>query len=102
MARYIDEELLIEKMTRLRGCSCYCSDGLIDEIEDIMSDLSTSDVAEREKIDNAIEEMDNINLNEYADNSYQIVNRCIEILKRNIGEQISEKKLNNILRLSLS
>ena len=40
----------------------------------------------REKINKSIEEMDNIDLNEYADNSYQIVEKCKEILKRNIGE----------------
>jgi len=44
MAEYIDENLLIEKMTRLRGCSCSYSDGIIDEVEDIMSDLPTTDV----------------------------------------------------------
>lgn len=54
MATYIDEDLLIEKMSRLRGCSCSYSDGIIDEIEDIMSDISTADVVEREKIDKAI------------------------------------------------
>ena len=35
----------------------------------------------RSKIDEAIEEMDSIDLNEYADNTYQLVNKCIEILK---------------------
>jgi hypothetical protein len=44
MAKYIDGELLIEKMTRLRGCSCSYSDGIIDEVEDIMSDLPNADV----------------------------------------------------------
>jgi hypothetical protein len=44
MAKYIDGELMIEKMTRLRGCSCSYSDGIIDEVEDIMSDLPTADV----------------------------------------------------------
>ena len=58
MATYIDEDLLIEKMSRLRGCSCSYSDGIIDEIEDIMSDISTADVVEREKIDKAIEEIE--------------------------------------------
>lgn len=43
-------------------------------------------VIKTSKIDKAIEEMDSIDLNEYADNSYQLVNKCIEILKRNIGE----------------
>lgn len=53
--------------------------------DDLMSE-PTADVVERSKIDKAIEEMNNIDLNEYADNSYQLVNKCIEILKRNIGE----------------
>lgn len=43
-------------------------------------------VIKTSKIDKAIEEMDSIDLNEYADNTYQLVNKCIEILKRNIGE----------------
>lgn len=37
-------------------------------------------------INKAIKEMDSIDLNEYADNAYQLVNKCIEILKRNIGD----------------
>lgn len=50
MAKHINEDLLIEKMSRLRGCSCSYSDGIIDEIEDIMSDIPTTDVVEREKL----------------------------------------------------
>lgn len=41
---------------------------------------------ELSKIDKAIEEINNIDLNEYADNLYQLVNKCIDIIKRNIGE----------------
>ena len=60
MARYIDEELLIEKMTRLRGCSCSYSDGIIDEVEDIMSDLPTADVIPLDKVKQARRELDKL------------------------------------------
>lgn len=86
MAEHIDGELLIEKMTRLRGCSCSYSDGIIDEVEDIMSDLPTADVIEREKIDKAIAEI------EQAICSYGFcfvsrgMNLALDILKKNIGE----------------
>ena len=72
-------------MSRLRGCSCSYSDGIIDEIEDIMSDISTADVIEREKIDKAIEVISNIEqLAQYT--CGDIKRMCVEILKRNIGE----------------
>lgn len=34
---YFDK--LIEKIQKLRGCSCECSDGIIDDVEDIIEDL---------------------------------------------------------------
>lgn len=106
MAEYIDGELLIEKMTKLRGCSCSYSDGIIDEVEDIMFDLPTADVVEREKIDKAIKEIeqtlyvDSLIFGELidfkdgkisADDVIEEFNRVtrkevLEILKRNIEE----------------
>lgn len=83
MAEYIDKKYLDRKfqidMMALRG-------GTIFDTKEIIDSLPTADVIERAKIDKAIEEMDSIDLNEYADNTYQLVNKCIEILKRNIGE----------------
>lgn len=86
MAGYIDEELLIEKMTRLRGCSCSYSDEIIDEVEDIISDISTEDVIEKAKVDKAIEEI--MEYVKYCDENLQapLISRAIYILKRNIGE----------------
>ena len=93
MAEYIDTNLLIEKMSRLRGCSCSYSDGIIDEIEDIMSDIPTANVVEREKIDKAIEEIkgqfyvllkDETTVEELWWNN--ALEKTLEILKRNIEE----------------
>ena len=47
--------------------------------------IKSIDVIQKEKIDKAIEEMNNIDLNKFADNTYQLVNECINILKSNIG-----------------
>ena len=88
MAEYIDTNLLIEKMSRLRGCSCSYSDGIIDEIEDIMSDISPANVVERSKVDKAIEEIKEQSYLSYDDNPRRVLDEeCVlEILKRNIGE----------------
>lgn len=51
--------------------------------------IPTADVVEREKIDKAIEEIENINqLAQYTRGD--IKRMCIEILKRNIGESREE------------
>ena len=34
----------IEEIQKLRGCSCSCSDGIIDGVEDILDKLIESDV----------------------------------------------------------
>ena len=34
----------IEEIQKLRGCSCSCSDGIIDDVEDILDKLIESDV----------------------------------------------------------
>ena len=47
----------------------------VTHLEDIINNLCS-------KINKAIEEMNNIDLNEYADNSYQLVEKCKEILKK--------------------
>ena len=37
-------EKVIEEIQKLRGCSCNCSDGIIDDVEDILDKLIESDV----------------------------------------------------------
>ena len=34
----------IEEIQKLRGCSCCCSDGIIDDVEDILDKLIESEV----------------------------------------------------------
>jgi hypothetical protein len=34
----------IEEIQKLRGCSCSCSDGIIDDVEDILDKLIESEV----------------------------------------------------------
>ena len=36
----------IEEIQKLRGCSCSCSDGIIDDVEDILDELIESEVDE--------------------------------------------------------
>lgn len=36
----------IEEIQKLRGCSCSCSDGIIDDVEDILDKLIESEVDE--------------------------------------------------------
>ena len=36
----------IEEMQKLRGCSCSCSDGIIDDVEDILDKLIESEEEE--------------------------------------------------------
>ena len=90
MAEYIDRDLIEwygcdfeEPSCENRDCSgcshAECSHTQVMQIPPV-------DVIERDKVNKAIKEMNNIDLNEYADNTYQLVNECIEILKRNIGE----------------
>ena len=33
----------IEEIQKLRGCSCSCSDGIIDDVEDILDELIESE-----------------------------------------------------------
>lgn len=105
MGRCVNEELLIEKMTRLRGCSCSYSDGIIDEIEDIMSDLPTADVIPLAKVKQAreqiIDEKDfaysdfdmykeevlNVESDELPDDDFRYgMERCLQILDKMIAE----------------
>ena len=37
-------EKAIEEIQKLRGCSCSCSDGIIDDVEDILDKLMESEV----------------------------------------------------------
>ena len=37
-------EKAIDEIQKLRGCSCSCSDGIIDDVEDILDKLIESDV----------------------------------------------------------
>lgn len=96
MAEYIDKQIILDKCQRLidverKQGSDVMNYGRerVNQTEVIMEYIeymTPANVIERSKIDKAIEEMDSIDLNEYADNTYQLVNECIEILKRNIGE----------------
>ena len=46
-ADVIDREKInkaIEEIQKLRGCSCSCSDGIIDDVEDILDKLIESEV----------------------------------------------------------
>ena len=36
-------EKAIEEIQKLRGCSCSCSDGIIDDVEDILYELIESE-----------------------------------------------------------
>ena len=36
----------IEEIQKLRGCSCSCSDGIIDDVEDILDKLIESEKSE--------------------------------------------------------
>ena len=36
-------EKAIEEIQKLRGCSCSCSDGIIDDVEDILDKLAKMD-----------------------------------------------------------
>ena len=47
MKEYIEREKInkaIEEIQKLRGCSCSCSDGIIDDVEDILDKLIESEV----------------------------------------------------------
>ena len=49
MKEYIDREKIkqaIEEIQKLRGCSCSCSDGIIDDVEDILDKLIESEKSE--------------------------------------------------------
>lgn len=39
-------EKAIEEIQKLRGCSCSCSDGIIDDVEDILDKLIESESEE--------------------------------------------------------
>lgn len=86
MKEYIDRNEFLKRLNVLYN--------VLDNLEKMiyssqlieLVDIPVADVIEREKIDKAIEEMGKIDLNEYADNTYQLVNKCIEILKRNVEE----------------
>ena len=39
-------EKAIEEIQKLRGCSCSCSDGIIDDVEDILDKLIESEKSE--------------------------------------------------------
>ena len=39
-------EQSIDEIQKLRGCSCSCSDGIIDDVEDILDNLIESEKEE--------------------------------------------------------
>lgn len=93
MAEYIDRNLI-------EWYGCDFEDGSCENLEcsacsrancshSQVMQIPTADVVEREKIDKAIEEIENINqLAQYTRGD--IKRMCIEILKRNIGESREE------------
>ena len=86
MAEYIDREKLIKD---LKESAKHQADSIREEsllLKDrlLVREQPTADVVERSKIDKAIEEM--INQEDLDGIDRQIVRHCIEILKRNIGE----------------
>ena len=63
--------------------------GLIHGVDNIVDNVPIEDVVEREKIDNAIEEMYNLASHKVKPISFDqevAIDMCIKILKRNIGE----------------
>jgi len=61
----------------------------IFDVKDIIDELPTADVVEREKIDKAIEEMERYSTSfEYANRHdlASVVNYCIGVIQRNTGE----------------
>lgn len=86
MKEYIDREEFLKRLNVLYNVLDNLEKMLYSSPLSELVDIPVADVIEREKIDKAIEEMGKIDLNEYADNTYQLVNKCIEILKRNVEE----------------
>lgn len=81
------EELLkLQDENQKLGAKVYSLSSQIISLEQDKIDLTNEIKGLKEGITKAREEMDNIDLNEYADNTYQLVNECIDILKRNTGE----------------
>ena len=88
MAEYIDRNLIKWYGCNFENASCEnrecsgCSHAECSHTQ--VMQIPTADVVERSKIDKAIEEM---KMEVYCDNGFsQGVQRAIEILKRNIGE----------------
>ena len=86
MGEYIDKKYLDRKfqidMMALRG-------GTIFDTKRIIDSLPTADVIERSKINEAIEEMERYSIGADYEGAKEIsktIDKCIEILKRNIGE----------------
>lgn len=44
MARYVDIEPVMKSIQQLRGCTCSCSDGIIDDVEMMMDMAPDADV----------------------------------------------------------
>lgn len=86
MKEYVDRNEFLKRFNVLYNVLDNLERMLYSDALVKLIDMPVADVIEREKIDKAIEEMSKIDLNEYADNTYQLVNKCIEILKRNVEE----------------
>jgi len=86
MAEYIDKKQFDRKFI-IKMLSPTTS--TIFDVKDIIDELPTADVVEREKIDKAIEEMERYSTSfEYA-NRHDLasaVDYCIGVIQRNTGE----------------
>ena len=93
MADYINrDKVLVELECGIRagnyekGYEKYMHINSMDDCFDTVKYFDTADVVEREKIDKAIEEIENINqLAQYTRGD--IKRMCIEIIRRNVGGQ---------------
>lgn len=81
-----EEVLRLQEENQKLGAKVYSLSSQIISLEQDKIDLTNEIKGLKEGIAKAREEMDNIDLNEYADNTYQLVNECIDILKRYTGE----------------
>lgn len=93
MAKYIDKYDLIRFFNRFKEPIRPITEGFkflsVDDVIKVVAERPTADVVEQKKIDNAIEEMQR-----YSDGFHYIgkrdlenvVENCIRILKRNIGD----------------
>jgi hypothetical protein len=101
MAEYIDRDKLVKELecgiragNYEKGYDGYTHINSIDDCVDTVKYFDKADVVEREKIDKAIEEITGYSRfhrdkthNDTERGKYLAYEKCIEILKRNIGEE---------------